>query len=263
MKRDTDEFDLEEMDLEELDLEEDDDSEEQWSDEFEDWSDEQKPLKPTTMILIFLGLVVLAAIICAILWDFTHRNRDDSGNLGASAEIFQNIGDDWYADPTDDVNTELTPEDSDEDKQSQTLEMASQNSADDMPESGSEEAAFPPKEGTDSVQESATESSSENKSESATASQTESVDANRVSTKDGRVIVFTDCDDIVSPKEYVNLRLEPSTSEGNATVHCRLNYGETVHRTGISEDSGWSRVEKDGVVCYVVSSFIYVVEETP
>ena len=85
-------------------------------------------------------------------------------------------------------------------------------------------------------------------------------DPNRVSTKDGRVIVFTDCDDIVTPKEYVNLRLEPSASEGNATIHCRLNYGETVHRTGISEDSGWSRVEKDGVVCYVVTSLIYVPE---
>ena len=59
----------------------------------------------------------------------------------------------------------------------------------------------------------------------------------------------------------MNLRLEPSTSEGNATIHCRLNYGETVHRTGISEDSGWSRVEKDGVVCYVVTSLIYVPEE--
>ena len=86
-------------------------------------------------------------------------------------------------------------------------------------------------------------------------------DPNRVPTKDGRVIVFTDCDDFVTPKEYVNLRLEPSTSEGNATIHCRLNYGETVHRTGISEDSGWSRVEKDGVVCYVVTSLIYVPEE--
>ena len=97
--------------------------------------------------------------------------------------------------------------------------------------------------------------------ESDSASQTASNDANRVSTMDGRVIVFTDCDDTVSPKEYVNLRSEPSTSEGNATVNCRLNYGETVHRTGISEDSGWSRVEKDGVVCYVVSSLVYVVEE--
>ncbi|MCM1188836.1 MAG: SH3 domain-containing protein [bacterium] len=87
-------------------------------------------------------------------------------------------------------------------------------------------------------------------------------DANRVSTKDGRTIVFTDCDDRVSPKIHVNLRLEPSTSEGNATVHCTLDYGEVVHRTGISEESGWSRVEYDGNVLYVVSSYVYVVEES-
>ena len=86
-------------------------------------------------------------------------------------------------------------------------------------------------------------------------------DPNIVSTKDGRTITFTDCDDNISPKEYVNLRLEPSTSEGNATVHCRLDYGEIVHRTGISEDFGWSRVEYDGHVLYVVTSYMYVVEE--
>lgn len=86
-------------------------------------------------------------------------------------------------------------------------------------------------------------------------------DGNSVSTRDGRTIVFTDCDDTVSPKIYVNLRLEPSTSEGNDTVHCRLDYGMNVHRTGISEDSGWSRVEYDGLVLYVVTSYIYVVEE--
>lgn len=86
-------------------------------------------------------------------------------------------------------------------------------------------------------------------------------DPNSVITKDGRTITFIDCDDTVTPKMYVNLRLEPSTSEGNDTIHCRLEYGEEVHRTGISEESGWSRVEYDGHVLYVVTSYIYVVEE--
>lgn len=80
---------------------------------------------------------------------------------------------------------------------------------------------------------------------------------NRVSTKDGRIIIFEDCDDWVSPKEYANLRTEPSTSEGDATVSCQLNYGENVHRTGYSPDSGWSRVEYGGQVLYVVSSLVY------
>lgn len=82
---------------------------------------------------------------------------------------------------------------------------------------------------------------------------------NRVNTLDGRVIIFTDCDDYISPKNYVNLRLEPSTSEGNATVHARLNYGEVVHRTGYSDDAGWSRVEYNGQVVYVVTSYMITV----
>lgn len=79
---------------------------------------------------------------------------------------------------------------------------------------------------------------------------------NRVSTLDGRVIIFTDCDDHVTPKEYVNLRTEPSTSEGQSTVKCQVNNGESMHRTGYSTDSGWSRVEYNGEVLYVVTSLV-------
>ena len=79
---------------------------------------------------------------------------------------------------------------------------------------------------------------------------------NRVSTLDGRVIIFTDCDDNVTPKEYVNLRTEPSTSEGQSTVKCQVNNGESMHRTGYSPDSGWSRVEYNGEVLYVVTSLV-------
>ncbi len=69
---------------------------------------------------------------------------------------------------------------------------------------------------------------------------------NRVSTLDGRVIIFVDCDDYITPKEYVNLRTEPSTSESATTERCQVNNGENVHRTGYSPDSGWSRVEYNG-----------------
>lgn len=87
------------------------------------------------------------------------------------------------------------------------------------------------------------------------------VDSNTVTTAAGRIITFTPCDDTVSPKMEVNLRLEPSTNQGNDTVHCRLLYGQNVHRTGYDDASGWSRVEYDGKVLYVVTSYIYVVEE--
>lgn len=86
-------------------------------------------------------------------------------------------------------------------------------------------------------------------------------DLNRVTTRDGRVIIFTECDDMVTPKEYVNLRTEPSTTQGEATVGCRLNNGEVAHRTGISEEMGWSRVEYDDQILYVVSSFVNVVTD--
>ena len=83
---------------------------------------------------------------------------------------------------------------------------------------------------------------------------------NRVNTLDGRIILFTDCDDNITPKEYVNLRTEPSTSEGETTVRCQMCNGEVVHRTGYSPDAGWSRVEYNGEILYVVSSYMYTVE---
>ena len=79
---------------------------------------------------------------------------------------------------------------------------------------------------------------------------------NRITTQDGRVIIFTDNDDYITPKEYVNLRTEPSTSQGEATVRCQVSNGESIHRTGYSPDSGWSRVEYNGETLYVVSSYM-------
>lgn len=83
---------------------------------------------------------------------------------------------------------------------------------------------------------------------------------NRITTQDGRVIVFEDCDDYVRPKHYVNLRTEPSTSQGESTIKCQITHADIVHRTGYSEDSGWSRVEFYGEVLYVVSSYMYSAE---
>ena len=295
----------------------------------------QVPLKTSTMILVFSGLVVLAAIICGILWGITHRDRgSDPGNGSIQGTTEDASGADEDREPggeseslSEETGTGQKPEGGEDSSEpgdgpeSQPVESdgaggdVSQDpgaengdagSSSQQPDEGNggtdssqepdqgNNGADPSREpdqgnndadpsqepdqgnnGTDLSQEPDQGNNGADLSqepdqgnngtdpsrESDSASQTASNDANRVSTMDGRVIVFTDCDDTVSPKEYVNLRSEPSTSEGNATVNCRLNYGETVHRTGISEDSGWSRVEKDGVVCYVVSSLVYVVEE--
>ena len=79
---------------------------------------------------------------------------------------------------------------------------------------------------------------------------------NRVSTQDGRVIVFTDCDDYITPKDLINLRTEPSTSEGESTVRTQVRNGINLHRTGYSEGSGWSRVEYNGEILYAVTSYV-------
>lgn len=82
------------------------------------------------------------------------------------------------------------------------------------------------------------------------------VNSNRVSTQDGRVIVFVDCDDYITPKELINLRTEPSTSEGDSTVRTQVRNGTNLHRTGYSEASGWSRVEYNGEILYAVTNYV-------
>jgi uncharacterized protein YgiM (DUF1202 family) len=96
----------------------------------------------------------------------------------------------------------------------------------------------------------------------ATPTQKLQTDANQVVTVSGRTIQFTECDDTVSAKIRCNLRGEPSTTQGNASIHKELVYGDQVHRTGISEESGWSRVEVDGEVLYAVTSYLYTIEDT-
>ena len=76
------------------------------------------------------------------------------------------------------------------------------------------------------------------------------------STQDGRVIVFVDCDDYITPKDLINLRTEPSTSEGESTVRTQVKNGTNLHRTGYSEGSGWSRVEYNGEILYAVTNYV-------
>lgn len=81
-------------------------------------------------------------------------------------------------------------------------------------------------------------------------------DPNRVSTQDGRLIVFVNCDDYITPKDVINLRTEPSTTEGESTVRTQVRAGTNLHRTGYSEAAGWSRVEYNGEVLYAVTTYV-------
>lgn len=321
--------------------------------EYEDWDqeedreeDREEPgmaEKPVAKVLVFLGLVAVAAIICAILWNVTHK-----GNSGDSSAGKQNGEDVRTGESLSGEDSGMVPEESSESDSETVPESVPEESSESGPETIPEEGSEP---GAGTVPETAGASEEEpetspdlnaadnsgagqdtgtaamvftecqdtvtpkeliNLRSAPTTGQADNIvtqaangqllnrtginsdtgwsrleyngqtlyavsryltteltyqppvdepDPNVVSTKDGRTITFTDCDDNISPKEYVNLRLEPSTSEGNDTVHCRLEYGEVVHRTGISEASGWSRVEYDGIVLYVVTSYMYVVEE--
>ena len=87
---------------------------------------------------------------------------------------------------------------------------------------------------------------------------------NRVTTSDGYVILFRECDELVTTQDsvsQVNLRTEPSIAQGSSTVSVQLKTGLTARRTGISVDSGWSRVEFNGLVLYVATYLLKEVSE--
>ena len=73
---------------------------------------------------------------------------------------------------------------------------------------------------------------------------------------------FTKTDELVTPKDAVNLRTLPSTKHPDVEVVVKLEKGETVKRTGINEDVGWSRVEWEGQTLYCISSYLRLAEET-
>ena len=72
---------------------------------------------------------------------------------------------------------------------------------------------------------------------------------------------FTEVNEKVTAKEYVNLRNIPSTTHEKSVVVTQLYNGQVAIRTGINEDVGWSRIEFNGQVLYCVSSHLKVLEE--
>ena len=77
---------------------------------------------------------------------------------------------------------------------------------------------------------------------------------------DGIKTEFTKCSDIVTAKIEVNLRSIPSVTNAESQVIATLYNGETIIRTGINTDYGWSRVEYNGQTLYCVSSYLQVVQ---
>lgn len=73
---------------------------------------------------------------------------------------------------------------------------------------------------------------------------------------------FTDVNELVTPKDAVNLRTLPSTTHEDVKIVVKLEKGEVVTRTGINEDVGWSRVEYKGQTLYCISSYLKPAEDS-
>ncbi|MBQ1640477.1 MAG: glycoside hydrolase family 25, partial [Lachnospiraceae bacterium] len=67
---------------------------------------------------------------------------------------------------------------------------------------------------------------------------------------------FTACDDYVTPKEEINLRSIPSVTDETAVVIATVPNGEVLHRTGINNEYGWSRIDYNGQTVYCISSYL-------
>ena len=71
---------------------------------------------------------------------------------------------------------------------------------------------------------------------------------------------FTDCNELITAKEMVNLRTKPSVTDADSSVVVTLYNGMTATRTGVNNEYGWSRIDYNGQTLYCVSSYIKVVE---
>lgn len=299
----------------------------------DDWEEEAGPLRPWGKVLIFFGLAVPAAIICAVLWTVIHPERPEKpegDGQNIMAETTQTPQPSEEIPEGEEQSSEApesgqTPEPEEDFDSEQDMEPAGTQEPEKQPATQATSDAGTVLSSTDAgevekepvsgdtgmtfgeVQESVTpkdvinlRSSPTTKDESNVVVQAKNgetlsrsginsstgwsrieyngqtlfavtgylttdlnykpplppSDPNRVTTISGRIIIFANCDDWITPKEYVNLRTEPSTSEGEATVSCQLNNGEKAHRTGYSTDAGWSRVEYNGQVLYVVTSLM-------
>lgn len=273
--------------------------------------------------LIAIGIILAAAILCALLWMFTHSEKEpkepeNSGNRTLEETLAEGTLEEFVS--GEPIETPSTEQDSINDSQTAGNESVQKPSTENQPSTNepAEESKSTPEEpvsGTADMQftevaDSVTAKDVTNLRSVPSTLDSENVvaqlqngqavsrtgindstgwsrldyngqtvyavtqylttdleyktpvvqgDPNRVNTQDGRVIIFTDCDDNITPKEYVNLRVEPSTSQGESTVSCQVSNGTTIHRTGYSPDSGWSRVEYNGAILYVVSSMVYTV----
>ena len=71
---------------------------------------------------------------------------------------------------------------------------------------------------------------------------------------------FVEVEDVVTAKDVTNLRSEPSTAQGKATVLTQLHNGETAIRIGREDTTGWSKLVYNGQIMYASTNYLVVVE---
>ena len=74
-------------------------------------------------------------------------------------------------------------------------------------------------------------------------------------------LTFAPVEDKVTAKDVTNLRNEPSTAQGQATVVAQLRNGETAVRIGREDNTGWSKLVYDGQIVYASTNYLIVVED--
>lgn len=74
-------------------------------------------------------------------------------------------------------------------------------------------------------------------------------------------MTFTTVNEVVTAKDVTNLRSEPSTSQGKATVVSQLKNGTYAQRIGINDATGWSKLEVNGQIVYAVSQYLILQED--
>lgn len=99
----------------------------------------------------------------------------------------------------------------------------------------------------------------ESSSEVEESSEEVGVDYNDTSNDMG--LIFTAVEDVVTAVDVTNLRSEPSTSQGQATVITQLHHGETAIRIGREDTTGWSKLVYDGQIVYASTNYLIVVED--
>ncbi len=180
-----------------------------------------------TIIVVIVLLVVLTGV--NVFWTFKNfQNNDNSNESDSNVESSEFV--------TDESNSEETTKDNG--IIFETIESTEESSDESM------------------------EESTEGESNQATKpnSNITAKEYGRITTQAGRVVIFYVCDDYITPKNYVNLRTEPSTKQGDATVSVQITKDTVVHRVAVSNDTGWSCVEYNGERLYVISSYMSVVE---